>query len=51
MILVRASAGLRVPMEGAPRRYITDQQSVSVPKTSRYYQRCIADGDLQIVEK
>ncbi|UJX43258.1 DUF2635 domain-containing protein [Desulfovibrio sp. JY] len=42
---VRAAPGLRVPMEGMPRRHITGDAAVAVPD-SAYYRRRIADGDL-----
>ena len=48
-IRVIARPGIRVPMEGMPRRYITAEESVLVPATP-YYIRQIADGDLVIVE-
>ena len=44
-ITVKAAPGLRVPMEGLPRRHITDAAAVAVPD-SAYYRRRIADGDL-----
>ena len=33
-LYVKAAPGLRVPREDAPRRYITDDQPVSVPATA-----------------
>ncbi|MCA8183829.1 hypothetical protein [Burkholderia vietnamiensis] len=42
---VIAKAGLRVPKEGAPRKYITDREAVVVPD-SVYYTRRVMDGDL-----
>jgi len=44
-ITVKASPGLKVPLEGAARRYITDADPATVP-ASPYYLRRIADGDL-----
>ncbi|MGE4539213.1 MAG: DUF2635 domain-containing protein [Desulfovibrio sp.] len=44
-ITVRAAPGLRVPMEGMPRRHITGDAAVAVPD-SAYYRRRLADGDL-----
>ena len=44
-ITVKAAPGLRVPMEGMPRRYITDAAAVAVPD-SAYYRRRMTDGDL-----
>lgn len=44
LITVKAAPGLRVPMEGAPRKYI-GQDSMQVPP-SAYYLRRLADGDL-----
>lgn len=43
--VVRAREGVRVPMEGAPRRYITADLPVTVP-ASPYYLRHLAEGDL-----
>ncbi len=48
MITVKAAPGLRVPMEGMPRRYITDAAPVTVPD-SAFYRRRIADRDLLLV--
>lgn len=45
---VIAAAGLAVPREDNPRRYITDAEALEVPDTP-YYRRQIADGDLLIV--
>lgn len=42
---VIAKAGLLVPKEGAPRKYITDSEAVVVPD-SVYYVRRVMDGDL-----
>jgi hypothetical protein len=47
-ITVRAAPGLRVPMEGMPRRYITDAAPVAVAD-SAFYRRRIADRDLLLV--
>ena len=44
---VKAAAGIKVPREGNPRRYITDE-AVTVDD-SAYYRRQIAAGDLTIV--
>lgn len=41
---VKAAAGLRVPYENQPRRYI-EQKPVDVPDTI-YYRRLLAAGDL-----
>lgn len=41
---VKAAAGLRVPYENQPRRYI-EQKPVDVPETI-YYRRLLAAGDL-----
>lgn len=46
---VKATAGIKVPMEGAPRKYITDAEGQEVP-TSAYYRRRVAEGDLVIVD-
>jgi len=48
-ISIKAVAGVRVPREDNPRRYITADETVTVPD-SAYYQRQIAAGDLLIVE-
>lgn len=44
-IKVKAAAGVRVPMEGSPRKYITDAEEVTVTRTA-YYIRRLKDGDL-----
>lgn len=49
MITVKAVSGVRVPMEGMPRRHITDAKPVAVPDAA-YYRRRIADGDLVLVD-
>ncbi|MDD6910901.1 DUF2635 domain-containing protein [Actinobacillus minor] len=46
---VKAVKGVRVPMEDAPHKYITDEEAVEV-ESSLYYLRRIADGDL-VVDK
>lgn len=46
---VKAAAGVKVPMEGAPRKYITDEQAQEVP-ASAYYRRRVAEGDLVVVD-
>lgn len=43
---VKAETGVKVPMAGAPRRYITDQKEVEVDDNDAYYLRRIAEGDL-----
>lgn len=46
---VRAPKGLKCPMEGSPRDYITDaEEGVEVPNTS-YYRRLVDDKSLEIV--
>lgn len=44
-ILVKAAAGLKVPLEGNPHRYIDEHQAVAVEE-SAYYLRCLECGDL-----
>ncbi|EGT7582936.1 hypothetical protein OP853_001230 [Salmonella enterica] len=44
---VKATAGVRVPYENQPRRYI-EQRPVDVPDTI-YYRRLLAAGDLMDV--
>ena len=44
-LYVKAAPGLRVPREDAPRRYITDDQPVSVPATA-YSLRRLHSGEL-----
>ncbi|HBC7419269.1 TPA: DUF2635 domain-containing protein [Serratia marcescens] len=44
-LTVKAAPGIRVPMEGAPREYITDGEAVPVTR-SPYYLRRLAEGDL-----
>lgn len=45
MIKVIARKGVRVPVEGNPDRYITDEKAVDVPETT-YWHRRLKDGDL-----
>lgn len=45
VLKVTAAPGMRCPMEGRPREYITDSAVVEVPETA-YYRRLIADGSL-----
>lgn len=47
---VKAAAGVRVPHEDAPHKYITDAEAVEVENTI-YYRRRIADGDLIAVNE
>lgn len=47
---VIARKGLRVPMETAFRRYVTDSAVIDVPNTP-YYRRRIAEGDLIVDPK
>lgn len=47
---VKAREGIRVPMENAPRRYITDAKAIDVPETA-YYLRQIMNGDLTEVTR
>jgi hypothetical protein len=49
-MLVQAAPGLKVPMEGRPRGYITGPVPVRVPDTA-YYVRLVADGSLVIAEE
>lgn len=49
-LYVKAAPGLRVPREDAPRRYITDDQPVSVPATA-YYLRRLHNGELVSVPR
>ena len=42
---VTAAPGIRCPMEGRPREYITDTAVAEVPDTA-YYRRLLADGSL-----
>jgi hypothetical protein len=45
-ILVRTPSGLKCPMEGQHRKYITDdEKGTSVPDTS-FYRRLITEGSL-----
>lgn len=45
---VKATAGVIVPREDNPRRYITGETELEV-EASAYYLRRIADGDLSVV--
>jgi hypothetical protein len=47
---VIAPTGIKCPMEGNARKYITDRDAVEVPATS-YYKRLIADGSLLIAPR
>ena len=47
-IKVKAASGLKVPLEGNPRRYITSEGVSEVADTA-YYLRQIDAGDLEIV--
>jgi hypothetical protein len=42
---VIASKGTKCPMEGSPRKYITDSTAVDVPR-SVYYLRRLKDGSI-----
>ena len=42
---VQAAPGCKCPMEGRPRKYITDVGPMSVPDTA-YYRRLVRDGSL-----
>ena len=44
-IKVKAKKDVMVPMEGQPRKYITDKKAVEVPLT-HFYQRRLNDGTL-----
>jgi hypothetical protein len=45
ILTVKAAPGLKVPREGNPRSYITEDESVLV-EGSHYYRKAIIDGDL-----
>lgn len=47
---VKAAPGVRVPMDGAPRKYITDAQEVDVDATPYYLLR-LKDRDLIRVDE
>ena len=50
-MIVKAAAGLKCPMEGTTRKYITDDAGgTDVPDTA-YYRRMVADGSLEKVVK
>lgn len=49
MLKVKAKTGLKCPMEGNPRKYITDEKAVEVPR-SAYYLRLLGDGSLELVQ-
>ncbi|TVO57526.1 DUF2635 domain-containing protein [Denitromonas halophila] len=46
-MIVTAKPGVRVPIEGKPRKYITEAETADVPDTA-YYRRRLRDGDLII---
>ena len=48
-LIVKAAPGVKVPKEGAPREYITEDAPQAVPG-SAYYLRRLDDGDLIRVE-
>ena len=48
-IMVKAAPGVRVPMEGSPRKYITEDAAVAVTRTA-YYIRRLKDGDLVLAD-
>ncbi len=45
-MLVKAAQGLKVPKEGKPREYITDDAPVEIDPTSHYYVCRLADREL-----
>ncbi|MRR56961.1 MAG: DUF2635 domain-containing protein [Deltaproteobacteria bacterium] len=47
---VKAAPGTQCPMEGDPRKLITDAVAVDVPNTS-YYRRLLLDGSLVPAKK
>lgn len=47
---VQAAKGIQCPMEGKPRKYITDDKPVEV-KASPYYLRLVRDGSLVDMDK
>ncbi len=47
-MLVKAKDGVKVPVEGYPRRYISDSP-VEVSATA-YYRRRLREGDLVLVQ-
>ena len=50
LLFVKARAGVKVPKEGNPRRYIVEGTPIEVPSTP-YYRRQLADGDLVEVKR
>ena len=46
---VKSKAGTRCPMEGRPRKYITDNKAVEVPETA-YYIRLVREGSLVVAQ-
>lgn len=46
---VKANAGLKVPMEGKPNDYITEDAAIEVTD-SAYYMRRLADGDVVLAD-
>jgi len=49
-MLVKAAPGLKVPMEGRPRGFISGPDPVRVPDTA-YYQRMVSDGSLTAISE
>lgn len=49
MMWVKANVGLKVPMEGKPNDYITEDTAIEVPD-SAYYMRRLADCDVVLAD-
>lgn len=49
MMWVKANVGLKVPMEGKPNDYITEDTAIEVPD-SAYYMRRLADCDVVMAD-
>jgi hypothetical protein len=44
---VQAAPGMKCPIEGNPRKFITDAAPIDVPE-SAYYKRLVGDGSLRV---
>ncbi len=47
---VKAAPGLKVPKEGKPREYITEESSVDIAKSTYYRRRLLAGELLEVPE-
>lgn len=50
MLSVKASGGMKYPLQGHPNKYINDADAASVPDTA-YYRKALLDGDLVLADQ